>query len=215
MVANVRFRPIARHGCNSLRAYNVYKPLAANIGTVDGPIEYLTVAGIRMPMPFTTRMTVVRLTNGDLFLHSPVAFDASLAADLQRMGRFVTSYRPTSGTTLISESGRRRFPRPSLGHRPMSGDERAPARRMFTSIGTLNPRHPRHGPPGMNMMGSQVSGKFCSARILKTIPFKSKWGRNVAIGNGASPCAMRALERLHYGALLDSRRLGHGRSRSS
>ena len=39
-----------------------------------------------MPMPFTTRMTVVRLTNGDLFLHSPIAFDERLAAELQTLG---------------------------------------------------------------------------------------------------------------------------------
>lgn len=65
---------------------NVYKPLAPDIGIVDGPFEYFTVAGMRMPMPFTTRMTVVRLGDGDLFLHSPIAFDESLAAELQRMG---------------------------------------------------------------------------------------------------------------------------------
>ena len=65
---------------------NVYKPIAPDIGVVDGPIEYLTSAGIRMPMPFTTRMTVVRLGNGDLFLHSPIAFDEKLAAELRQLG---------------------------------------------------------------------------------------------------------------------------------
>lgn len=65
---------------------NVYKPLAPNIGIVDGPFEYLTVAGIRLPMPFTTRMTVVRLANGDLVLHSPIAFKAALADDLRSKG---------------------------------------------------------------------------------------------------------------------------------
>ncbi|WFU17660.1 DUF4336 domain-containing protein [Bradyrhizobium sp. CB3481] len=39
-----------------------------------------------MPLPFTTRMTVVRLSNGDLFLHSPIKFDQSLASELQRIG---------------------------------------------------------------------------------------------------------------------------------
>ena len=43
---------------------NVYKAVAQNIGIVDGPFEYFTVAGIRMPMPFTTRMTVVSLARG-------------------------------------------------------------------------------------------------------------------------------------------------------
>lgn len=65
---------------------NRYKPLATDIGIVDGPLEYMTVAGVRMPLPFTTRMTVVRVKNGDLFLHSPVKFDAALAEQLRGMG---------------------------------------------------------------------------------------------------------------------------------
>jgi hypothetical protein len=72
-----------------LRLYeplNQYKPLAADIGIVDGPFEYVTMAGVRLPLPFTTRMTVVRLSNGELFLHSPIAFDAALARSLQKMG---------------------------------------------------------------------------------------------------------------------------------
>ena len=52
---------------------NQYKPFAHNIGIVDGPFEYMSLLGMRLPWPFTTRMTVVRLANGDLFLHSPVA----------------------------------------------------------------------------------------------------------------------------------------------
>ncbi|MGH6818246.1 MAG: DUF4336 domain-containing protein [Methylovirgula sp.] len=61
-----------------------YKPFADNIGIVDGPIEYLSWLTIKIPFP--TRMTVVRLVNGDLFLHSPIAFDARLANRLQSMG---------------------------------------------------------------------------------------------------------------------------------
>lgn len=66
---------------------NVYKPLAPDIGIVDGALEYLTVAGIGLPFPFTTRMTVVRLSNGDLFLHSPIKFDERLAKELTGLGR--------------------------------------------------------------------------------------------------------------------------------
>ena len=65
---------------------NEYKPFAPGIGIVDGPFEYLTIAGVRLTLPFTTRMTVVKLDSGDLFLHSPVAFDAALARHLQSMG---------------------------------------------------------------------------------------------------------------------------------
>jgi hypothetical protein len=73
-------------GASLYEPINVYKPLAANIGIVDGPFEYLTVGGIRLPLPFTTRMTVVRLANGDLFLHSPIKFDQRLAEEMRRLG---------------------------------------------------------------------------------------------------------------------------------
>ena len=66
---------------------NEYKPFGPHIGVVDGPLEYLTMAGIRLPLPFTTRMTVMQLASDDLFLHSPIAFDAELARQLSSMGR--------------------------------------------------------------------------------------------------------------------------------
>jgi hypothetical protein len=69
-------------GASLYEPINVYKPVAPNIGIADGPFEYLTVGGVKMPLPFTTRMTVVRLSNGDLFLHSPIKFDARLANEL-------------------------------------------------------------------------------------------------------------------------------------
>jgi len=73
-------------GASLYEPINVYKPVASDIGIVDGPFEYLTVGGIRLPLPFTTRMTVVRLSNGDLFLHSPVKFDGRLAKELHGLG---------------------------------------------------------------------------------------------------------------------------------
>jgi Domain of unknown function (DUF4336) len=73
-------------GVSLYEPINVYKPLAPAIGIVDGPFEYLTVGGIRLPLPFTTRMTVVRLSNGDLLLHSPIKFDERLAKELRALG---------------------------------------------------------------------------------------------------------------------------------
>ena len=78
---------ICNMGASLYEPINVYKPLAPDIGIVDGPFEYLTVGGIRLPLPFTTRMTVVRLSNGDLFLHSPIKFEKRLAEELQGLGR--------------------------------------------------------------------------------------------------------------------------------
>jgi hypothetical protein len=65
---------------------NVYKPFAPGIGVVDGPFEYLAMAGVKLPLPFTTRMTVVQLHSGELLLHSPITFDLELARHLQSMG---------------------------------------------------------------------------------------------------------------------------------
>lgn len=75
-------------GASLYEPINVYKRLAPDLGIVDGPLEYLTIGGVRLPFPFTTRMTVVRLSNGDLFLHSPIKFDERLAKELERrLGR--------------------------------------------------------------------------------------------------------------------------------
>jgi Domain of unknown function (DUF4336) len=66
---------------------NEYKHFGPHIGVVDGPLEYLTVAGFKLPLPFTTRMTVVQLASGDLFLHSPITFNTELGRQLSSRGR--------------------------------------------------------------------------------------------------------------------------------
>jgi len=68
---------------------NTLKPVCANEWIVDGPI-------IRFGMPwpkmsFPTRMTVIRLPSGDLFIHSPTPLVASLKVEIEREGhpRFI------------------------------------------------------------------------------------------------------------------------------
>ena len=108
---------------------NIYKPVGRNIGTVDGPVEYLTVAGIRLPMPFTTRMTVVRLTNGDLFLHSPIKFDARLADELTRLGRIRHLISPNQFHYAHIGEWVKAFP-DALAWASLGAPERARARHM-------------------------------------------------------------------------------------
>ena len=56
------------------------KPVMEPVWIVDsGPISAL---GLKLPI----RMTVVRLSNGDLFLHSPTRFTAELARELDALG---------------------------------------------------------------------------------------------------------------------------------
>jgi hypothetical protein len=66
---------------------NRFKALADGIGIVDGPLVYMSYPGLKfLKIPFPTRMTVVRLASGELWLHSPIAFDAKLAEALSAMG---------------------------------------------------------------------------------------------------------------------------------
>jgi hypothetical protein len=56
------------------------KPVGPGIWIVDGP-------AIRFyGMPFSTRATVVRLENGDLWVHSPTRLDEGLRAELAALG---------------------------------------------------------------------------------------------------------------------------------
>jgi hypothetical protein len=66
---------------------NVCKPLAGGIGIVDGPLVYMSYPGLPfLRMPFPTRMTVVRLATGDVWLHSPIAYDPALARAVSAVG---------------------------------------------------------------------------------------------------------------------------------
>ncbi len=74
---------------------NVYKPWGDGIGIVDGPLVYMSYPGLPfLRFPFPTRMTVVKLKNGDLWLHSPTAFTPELAEQLSGLGRIAHLVSP-------------------------------------------------------------------------------------------------------------------------
>lgn len=59
---------------------NTLKPVAGDIWVVDGPaIRFYGV-------PYSTRATVVRLQNGDLWVHSPTRLTDALRAELTALG---------------------------------------------------------------------------------------------------------------------------------
>ncbi len=59
---------------------NTLKPVAEGLWLIDGPA--IRVLGF----PFSTRATVVRLENGDLWVHSPTQLTDGLRADLGALG---------------------------------------------------------------------------------------------------------------------------------
>ncbi|HBU96603.1 DUF4336 domain-containing protein [Thalassospira lucentensis] len=60
------------------------KPVGDNIWIVDGPVIGFQYLG--MKLPFSTRMTVVRLANNKLFIHSPIRLSDQLRAEIDALG---------------------------------------------------------------------------------------------------------------------------------
>ena len=64
---------------------NVLKPVAPEVWIVDGPIVHMA-APCGMSAPFTTRMAVIRLHDGGLWCHSPIAPDVALFGAIDELG---------------------------------------------------------------------------------------------------------------------------------
>lgn len=74
------------HHC-SVQLYepiNVLKPVADNIWLVDGGIVEMAMYGTKVPFP--TRMTLVRLSNQELWCHSPIQLTPALKAQIDALG---------------------------------------------------------------------------------------------------------------------------------
>ncbi len=61
-------------------------------------------------LPVHTRMTVARLANGDLWVHSPIPPDATLVAELQALGPVTTVVAPNRAHHLFAKDFVARFP---------------------------------------------------------------------------------------------------------
>jgi hypothetical protein len=63
---------------------NTLKPFAEEVWIVDGAEIDFHYFGVTLPV--STRMTVVRLSDGDILVHSPTAWDPDLAAEIEALG---------------------------------------------------------------------------------------------------------------------------------
>ena len=72
-------------GVGTYPPINTLKPVADNVWIIDGPVIRF---GMPWPQfPFPTRMTIVRLVSGDLFIHSPTPLSPSLKEEIERVGK--------------------------------------------------------------------------------------------------------------------------------
>jgi len=63
---------------------NTLKPLADNVWIVDGPV--IRMRWLWTSIPFPTRMTVARLSDGALWIHSPTELTPALKAGIDALG---------------------------------------------------------------------------------------------------------------------------------
>ena len=73
---------------------NVPKPVADDVWIVDGP--EIRMSWLALKIPFPTRMTIVRLPDGGLWLHSPIAPDPALIAAIGKLGKVAHFIAPNS-----------------------------------------------------------------------------------------------------------------------
>ncbi len=64
---------------------NTLKRVTENVWVVDGPLIRFGMPGLKMPFP--TRMTVIRLAGGELFIHSPTPLAPGLKTEIERAGK--------------------------------------------------------------------------------------------------------------------------------
>ncbi len=63
---------------------DVLKPVADDVWIVDGPVIGYGYLGMKFPFP--TRMTIVRLADGGLWVHSPTPLPPGLKPEIDRLG---------------------------------------------------------------------------------------------------------------------------------
>ena len=86
---------------------NTPKAVAEDVWVVDGAPMGAGPGGL---LPLTIRMTVVRLPDGSLWLHSPVPYDPSLAAALQALGAVGHLVAPSRAHASFIAEWQRAFP---------------------------------------------------------------------------------------------------------
>jgi hypothetical protein len=106
---------------------NTLKPIADNVWIVDGPEIGMRYLGLTFPFP--TRMTIVRLPAGDLWVHSPIAWHDDLGGALCALGSVRYLIAPNTLHYWYLPDWQARFPRSrSYGPPGLTEQARRPLR---------------------------------------------------------------------------------------
>lgn len=104
---------------------NTLKPVADEVWIVDGPEIGMRYFGLTLPFP--TRMTIVRLPDGDLWVHSPIAWNDDLGVAITALGFVRYLVAPNTLHYWNLPEWQARFPRAhSYGPPGLAGKARRP-----------------------------------------------------------------------------------------
>jgi Domain of unknown function (DUF4336) len=86
------------------------KPVAwgKDIWIVEGPVVQYRAVGLKIPCP--TRMTIIRLSCGGLWLHSPIVYSRALHGAIAQLGSVVVIIAPNSYHHLNIDSWAAAYP---------------------------------------------------------------------------------------------------------
>ncbi|MEY8699586.1 DUF4336 domain-containing protein [Streptococcus ferus] len=103
------------------------KPIAENIWIVDGPALEMSFGVAKVP--FSTRMTIVRLENGKLWCHSPIQPDQTLLDNLNQLGEVAYLIGPNKLHYAYLQAWKDMYPKAQVWLAP-GIDQRARAQKI-------------------------------------------------------------------------------------
>ena len=105
----------AAGGATGQEPLGTLKPVDDGLWLIDGP------AHVHRGIPYPTRACVARLAEGGLWVHSPVALDEALRAELEALGPVAHLVAPNHAHTAHMADWARAFPGATLWAAPGAG----------------------------------------------------------------------------------------------
>ena len=134
------------------RPINTLKPVAEQVWLVDGGVIGFRCMGVRLPFP--TRMTIVRLADGGLWVHSPTELTAELRPTVAALGPVRHLIAPNRLHYWWIADWQRAFPRGAGLRRAGRPQGRGRARRTLRAR-SRRPARARLGRPDRPAPGSR------------------------------------------------------------
>jgi len=116
---------------------NVLKPVTTDVWVADGPEIHFGYLGLKLPFP--TRMTVIRLPAGGLWVHSPIALTEELAQRVLGAGKVQFLIAPNTLHYWYIDDWKMRFPQAAVYAAPTLKERAKRAVAIDQTLGDSSP----------------------------------------------------------------------------